>query len=234
MTVSMLGKVTTLLLLLGVVEVPASSLPDIFTRRSTTRTQHDGNHVDIDLSYKYDLNATELINQIRREIGNSRSINCMIEIDASSSQLNNADAVRIVDEILNHNLRSESSSLDDDDEKGKNERPVNVKLALRGNIISAVGARNMFEILSVGTRKHETNSTTLPVDDACNSILTQEVYVESLDLGFNNIGTGSGCAKALQQLIESENSCPRILQLDCCSVGAHACRAIGKVMICFY
>lgn len=61
------------------------------------------------------------------------------------------------------------------------------------------------------------------------------LYVQSLDIGFNVIGYGSGSRSlfgALRNLIESvDGACPREIRLDSCGLGPSACRAIGKGLI---
>jgi hypothetical protein len=131
---------------------------------------------------------------------------------------------------------------------------LHISLEARMNQITPQGASNIFDriilscsnqTLSVASNKEEegTHETNPPDVLSFKGEESSRIYIDLLDLAFNDIGHGKGekkdivlFHKSLRRLIENEfGCCPRILRLDVCGIGAPSCRAIGKVWCsCFH
>lgn len=93
-------------------------------------------------------------------------------------------------------------------------------LSARMNRLTPEGVANMIKSI-------------LGEDDVTESSHTPPFLLQSLDLGWNNLGPDQTGSKefltALRRLIEDPEKCPRVLRLCNCGLGPAACRAIGKV-----
>lgn len=209
----------------------------------------------VDLSYLTHLDAKD-INQIlhdniQNEIGSNRETR-HIKIDVSSSGLGDSGILDMIESCLVVAENNKDNRGNDKDNVGHLSSPLYVSLEARMNNISPMGASSLFdriiafqnqtassgEIEIKGSETYKEN-----VKDNHNQELYKEksrnIFIESLDLGFNDIGHGTGDKKeihafhkSLKRLIENQvGCCPRVLRLDVCGLGAPSCRAIGKGLI---
>ncbi len=86
-----------------------------------------------------------------------------------------------------------------------------------------------------------TNASDVNMEEAetAPTFMRHKVFVNKLDIGFNDIGQHNGdknaskkLHKSLGSLIENESgTCPHDLRMDACGLGAPICRTIGKGLI---
>jgi hypothetical protein len=207
----------------------------------------------VDLSYHTHLDAKDvnqiLHDNIQNELGSNRETRHM-KIDVSSSGLGDSGIQDILESCLAVAEKNKDDRGNDKDNIGQLSSPLYVSLEARMNNISPKGASSLFDRIvafqnqtassgEIDTKGSETYQEN--VKDNHNQEFSKEksrnTFIESLDLGFNDIGHGTGDKteiyafnKSLKRLIENQfGCCPRVLRLDVCGLGAPSCRAIGKV-----
>lgn len=163
----------------------------------------------MDLSYKPHVSARKISSAVRDSIAARREHPpSAVELDVSFSEMGNEGIASLMQALLN---TTEST-------------PMGLSLASRMNRLSPEGVSAMLNSL---LGNDETNNDNQEVN-------TQPALVlQSLDLGWNNLGPGQTGSKdflsSLRKLIESPAKCPTMLRLYRCGLGPAACRAIGKV-----
>ena len=203
----------------------------------------------IDLSYQTHLDTNKitslLLTKVQSTLENESDGSKKINIDVSASRLGDDGLVSILDSLL---------------ESQDGNEPMEVSLEARMNHLSPTGASHLLErIMNFNGLLNATNATdgtdgarekTESGDDK-DAAVSQEhsnldgnglqtaIYIDTLDIGLNQIGIGHGRGKkksasemhkSLRKLVENQSECcPRILRLDACGLGAPSCRAIGKV-----
>lgn len=195
----------------------------------------------IDLSYLTHIDAHKINKILHDTIQNEPFLESKdfrrIKVDVSSSGLGDSGVLRII----------ESLAEGKNDDSGAFSSPLHVSLEARMNQISPKGASTIFDRIISYRNQTASNSECInghdvakPIENDHVDVNHQEmrnIFVDSLDLGFNDIGHGTGDKKdiyafnkSLKRLIENQlGCCPRILRLDVCGFGAPSCRAIGKV-----
>lgn len=222
----------------------------------------------IDLSYHPHLDPKEITSIFRTSLHNFLSHNAAskeesrntVLIDASASHLGD-DIATVLDSLAVCDKGVEPSSILISFEARMNAVSPTGASALFDKIISMnKDAQNVSEKNEVRDAKDGTADTsttaileneTVDVDEDANAtdeqsqeikptIARHEIFVEKLDIGFNDIGHNRGDKKATKQLhkalsvlIENESGCcPYDLRMDACGLGAPICRIIGKVRVC--
>jgi len=204
----------------------------------------------IDLSYLTHLDTKRLYqilkDNIQNEFGSNNNFR-QLQIDVSSSCLGDSGVLDMVECLAEENKNDDHG----DDDVGDLSSPLHVSLEARMNHISPLGASSLFDrIISFRNQTSSSgeidgNRIAKPEENVKDNHQThykqksRNIFMNSLDLGFNDIGHGSGDKKeiyafnkSLKRLIENEvGGCPRVLRLDVCGLGAPSCRAIGKGLI---
>ena len=199
----------------AIAQVTSSEIETSFLTRSPSHR--------IDVSHLYHCNSTGIFDIVNKQISDKQTQSSgmqdelVFDIDASSSKLGDDGSVRILTLIMNTTKANPKFSIR--------------TFGLRMNGITDNGASKILKHLispeSFNNQTYDENITHV----------ADFTSIQTLDLGFNNIGRGRGFIKALQDLCEvvedpsgkSNNSCPMSIRLDRCGLGPMACRAISKV-----
>jgi hypothetical protein len=164
----------------------------------------------MDLSYKPHVSARKISSTVRDSIAAREHPPTAVELDVSFSEMGNEGIASLIQALLN---TTEST-------------PMGLSLASRMNRLSPEGVSAMLNSL-LGNDGDDTNNDNQEADTKPSLVL------QSLDLGWNNLGPGQTGSKdflsSLRKLIESPAKCPTVLRLYRCGLGPAACRAIGKV-----
>ena len=162
----------------------------------------------MDLSYKPNLSASKIASVVREILDKNDRRPSALELDVSFSEIGNEGIVTLIQTLLNS---TESA-------------PLGLSLASRMNRLSPEGVSNMLNSI-LGDELNGADKGTLTSGHS-------SLVLQSMDLGWNNLGPGQTGSKelssSLRRLVENEN-CPRVLRLYQCGLGPAACRAIGKV-----
>lgn len=163
----------------------------------------------LDLSYKPHLAAGKISSVVRDSIAGREQRPSAVELDVSFSELGNEGIASLIQSLLD---TTESA-------------PLGLTLSSRMNRLSPEGVSVMLNSIL----DEETTKT----DDDASTDRQSLLVLQSLDLGWNNLGPDQTGSKefmsSLRKLIESPEKCPRVLRLYRCGLGPAACRAIGKV-----
>ena len=163
----------------------------------------------MDLSYKPHVSAAKMSNAIRDSI-TSRPPSA-VELDVSFSELGNEGIACVIQSLLN---TTETS-------------PLGLLLKSRMNRLSPAGVAAMLNTILDGDDESKTK------DEEASTNSQSSLVLQSLDLGWNNLGPGRTGSKeflsSLRKLIETPDQCPSVLRLYRCGLGPASCRAIGKV-----
>ncbi len=174
-----------------------------------------------------------------------------LKIDASASHIGD-DIASVLQSLIECDEGAKPSS-------------IGICLESRMNAISPIGAANLFEKIlslnhSIKIDSQDATATTTKSEEieeieknGRNANLIDEssqerdqsagnrhrLFIETLDIGLNDIGHDKGDTnaikrlhKSLASLVENESGCcPFDLRMEACGIGAPICRVIGKVCI---
>lgn len=165
----------------------------------------------MDVSYKPHVSAGTISNAVRDNIANRQHRPTAVELDVSFSELGNDGIALLIQELVNITQPA----------------PLGLTLISRMNRLSPQGASNVLGAILDESKQEDSNNDEKPTETQSSLVL------QSLDLGWNNLGPGQTGSKdflsSLRKLIENPDKCPRVLRLYRCGLGPAACRAIGKV-----
>jgi len=222
---------------------------------TTSISKHQIHHTHIFHTQPHVIARTVLSNIQQTAINRGGDESSLIDIDVSSTQLDDNAAVSLVEELLQR-LQNE------DDSAEEKKVLLKIKLALAMNKITPFGASKLIDILINSMEEEEdeiektvTNGTTIVgleeegnnVDvediDATTQVEEPSILIEELDLSFNDIG-GNGIHPPSTELLDSirrlferndgSSLVPHVLVLENCGIGAVLCRSIGRGILTAY
>lgn len=175
-----------------------------------------GDYVAVmDLSYKPQLSAERLAKVVCETVANQQERPTAVEVDVSCSELGNEGIAMLIQDLLNV---TESV-------------PLGLSLMSKMNRLSPQGVAAMLNSI-LGADETEKK------DDKSTTSSQPSLFLQTLDLGWNNLAPGQTGSKdllsSLRRLIEDPDLCPSVLRLYRCGLGPAACRAIGKVCTQWY
>lgn len=246
--------------LLSIVTLLLSIATAVSSSQAFVKQQHSIPFLD--LSYLTHVDANKISLLLHDNIQNSFNPNDsaqLLKIDVSSSGLGDEGMMKVMDSLLRfketHKLHSGvlhislEARMNHLTPEGSSQLFQSIMSLTNHTIVTkdsvAVDQAKEFQDdgnICISMQKELEKNQTENID-----VSTQEhgdetsggIIIDSLDLGFNDIGHGKGDAKemssmykSLRRLVENESgSCPRVLRLDVCGLGAPSCRAIGKGLI---
>jgi len=235
----------------------------IITRPTTAATtksisKHQIHHTHKFQTQPHDNIVRTVLSNVQQTTINKGDESSLIDVDVSSTQLDDNSAGSLVEELLQR-LQN------DDNSTQEKKAPLKIKLALAMNKITPFGASKLIDTLinrSENSMEEEedeieeitTNGTTTSGEDeegnndvedtdATTQVEESSILIEELDLSFNDIG-GHGLHPPSTELLDSirrlfesndrSSVVPSVLVLENCGIDPVFCRSIGRGILTAY
>ena len=163
-----------------------------------------------------------------------------IKLEVRMNQLTTEAATFLFSSLINQGESKENEFVKNDIDENESSKSVSDGSEQMENSINATENTNATSLQN-NDQAYKQNSSTVPTIAE-----TQSLYVSSLDIGLNDIGSHGeeiedeqrGLIRqqirqftiSMRNLIES-NACPNKIRMDYCGLGPPICRAIGKVRV---